>query len=241
MEAVLLAGGLGTRLHSVTGDNYPKCLAKVNGIPFLHYILWSFKKQGVSRFVLAISHFSEMVVEDINKHFSDWDIVFSVESEPLGTGGAIKQGLSLCDGDHAIVANADSFVEFNLVKFIEEMDNRESDLGIVCTEVDDLARFGAAKVEKNKLVGFSEKGKRGKGFINAGIYWVCTQSSELMEKPPKFSFETEVLANEKLGIDVFKTQGLFFDIGTPDDFLGAQRLVDLNKDLFATGLNSTAE
>ncbi len=238
MEAVLLAGGLGTRLHSVTGDNYPKCLAKVNGIPFLHYVLWNFRNQGVVRFVLAISHLSDMVIDEVKLHFADWDIVFSIESEPLGTGGAIKQALEMCRGDYALVANADSFVEFSLADFTSEMRNAKVGLGLVCTEVSDLSRFGAANIENNKLISFSEKGKTGKGFINAGVYWIDTFHPAFANQPIKFSFETEILANSKLSVNAFKTQGLFFDIGTPDDFTGAQKLVELHKGLFATSSNA---
>ncbi len=234
MEAILLAGGLGTRLYSVTRDNYPKCLAKVNDVPFLHYILWNFRNQGVKRFVLAVSHLSDMVEQEVRHHFADWDIDFSIEREPLGTGGAIRQALALCRSEHVIVANADSFIEFSLLKFVHEMRENESELGLVCTEVDDLSRFGAANIEQGKLIGFSEKGKSGKGFINAGIYWLNTSNDAFLGQPERFSFEKNVLANRELHINVFKTKGLFFDIGTPGDFAGAQRLVDLNKGLFST-------
>lgn len=234
MEAILLAGGLGTRLHSVTGDNYPKCLAEVNGIPFLHYVLWNFRNQGVERFVLAISHLSDMVVDEVSRHFSDWDIVFSIEREPLGTGGAIKQALELCNGNHVLVANADSFVEFSVTDFVSEMRDGKSKLGLVCTEVSDLSRFGAANIRDNKLVSFSEKGQTGRGFINAGIYWVLKSHSAFASQPKKFSFEKEILSNDVLIVDAFKTKGVFFDIGTPDDFTGAQKLVELHQALFAT-------
>lgn len=238
MEAVLLAGGLGTRLHSVTGDKYPKCLAEVDGIPFLHYVLWNFRNQGVKRFILAISHLSDMVIDEINVHFADWDIAFSIEKEPLGTGGAIKQALELCEGDYALVANADSFVELAVADFVSQMRKEKSELGLVCTEVNNLSRFGAANIKQNKLVSFSEKGKTGKGFINAGIYWINREHSAFVNQPIKFSFETEILANSKLSVDAFKTKGLFFDIGTPDDFIGAQKLVELHKKLFATSSNA---
>ena len=234
MEAILLAGGLGTRLHNVTGDNYPKCLAEVNEVPFLHYVLWNFRNQGVRRFILAVSHLSEMVEEEVRYHFADWDIKFSVEREPLGTGGAIREALALCYDEHVIVANADSFIEFSLPKFVRDMRENESDLGLVCTEVNDLSRFGAANVEQGKLIGFSEKGKSGKGLINAGIYWLNTSHHAFLGQPERFSFEKNVLGNKELNIDVFKTKGLFFDIGTPSDFAGAQRLVELNQGLFST-------
>ena len=127
-----------------------------------------------------------------------------------------------------------SFIEFSLPKFVRDMRENQSDLGLVCTEVDDLSRFGAANIEQGKLIGFSEKGKSGKGFINAGIYWLNTSHYAFLGQPERFSFEKNVLANKELNINVFKTKGLFFDIGTPGDFAGAQRLVELNQGLFST-------
>lgn len=234
MEAILLAGGLGTRLHTVTGDNYPKCLAKVNGLPFLHYVLWYLKNQGITRFVIAVSHHADMIENEVAAHFSDWNIAFSKEQVPLGTGGAIKQALTQCQNRFALVVNADSFIEFSLPDFISSMKQKHADLGMVCTQVEDLSRFGAANIENDKLISFSEKGKTGQGYINAGIYWIHTSHPALVDNESKFSFERCILENQGVIKWVFKTKGLFFDIGTPDDFNGAQKLVELHHNLFLT-------
>lgn len=233
MEAILLAGGLGTRLHEVTGDKYPKCLAIVNHKPFLHYIIDYFQSQGVTRFIFALSHHAQMVIDDVKQSYPELDVAFSIEQEPLGTGGAIKQALSHCQEKFALVANADSFIECDLHQFIEFANNKHSELSIICTKVNDISRFGAANIdEHNQLIGFYEKGKPGEGYINAGIYWLNTHHPALLDKPIKFSFENDILASIEVKKFAFKTEGLFFDIGTPDDFTGSQQLVALNKELF---------
>lgn len=233
MEAVLLAGGLGTRLHQVTGDKYPKCLAQVNGKPFLHYLLDNLLSQGVNRFVLAVSHHAQMIVDEINTHYPTLDVVFSHEEEPLGTGGAIKQALQHCKDEFALVINADSFMESSLNTFTEFAKSNQSDLSIICTKVPDISRFGAADIDpQNKLNGFFEKGKTGEGYINSGVYWINTSHPALLNQPAKFSFEHKILSNPNVTVFAYKISGLFFDIGTPDDFAGSQELVRLNQSLF---------
>ncbi|NVK54901.1 MAG: NTP transferase domain-containing protein [Alteromonadaceae bacterium] len=232
MEAILLAGGLGTRLHSVTGDKYPKCLAEVNNKSFLHYIIEDLLQQGVTRFIFAVSHHADMVRNAVSTHFPGIDCEFSYETEPLGTGGAIKQALQRVQSPHALVFNADSFMQVNIQAFVAFCQNKKADLGLVCTEVDDLSRFGAADIQHEKLVGFHEKGQSGSGYINAGIYYVNKHLSLIEQQPVKFSFEHNVLSADNAQAYVYAVKGLFFDIGTPDDLAGASELVRLNAELF---------
>ena len=234
MEAILLAGGLGTRLHKVTGDTYPKSLAEVNGHPFLHYVVKYLASMGVTRFIFAVSHHAEMIIESIEQTFPTTDVVFSKEETPLGTGGAIKQALTYANDDQVLVVNSDSFMEFSLDKFIEFTQKNNASLSIVCTEVDDVTRFGAADINDNgKLVKFFEKGKQGAGYINSGIYFIEKNHPRLSELNGKFSFENELLSNDNTTVYAMKNKGLFFDIGTPDDFAGAQKLVANHSHLFS--------
>ena len=80
MEAILLAGGLGTRLHNVTGDRYPKSLAEVDGRPFLHYVVRYLASQGVKRFIFAVSHHADKIVKDIQHNFPELNTEFSFQS-----------------------------------------------------------------------------------------------------------------------------------------------------------------
>ncbi|MAG77496.1 MAG: hypothetical protein CL811_12125 [Colwelliaceae bacterium] len=245
MEAILLAGGLGTRLHKVTGDRYPKSLAEVNGHPFIHYIVKYLQSMGVKRFVFAVSHHAEMIVESINSTFPSLDVDFSFENEPLGTGGAIKQAMTHIQGESALVVNSDSFMEFSLESFIgfaqnhftnsTVAQNQQAQLAIICTKVDDISRFGAADIsDEEVLQQFFEKGRTGSGYINSGIYLLNKEHPLLNKLSGKFSFENEVLANSEYPVFAYKNSGLFFDIGTPDDFAGAQALVENHGHLFLT-------
>jgi len=233
MEAILLAGGLGTRLHKVTGDCYPKSLAEVDGRPFIHYVIKYLESMGVNRFIFAVSHHAQMIIDSVNSEFPDLDVAYSVEEEPLGTGGAIKQAMEHVQGQRALVVNSDSFMEFSLTSFVNFSEEHGADLSIICTQVEDVSRFGAADIANNgKLVKFFEKGRTGSGFINSGIYLLTKNHSHLMSLGGKFSFENELLSNEKVTVYAMKNKGLFFDIGTPDDFLGAQQLVNNHNHLF---------
>lgn len=235
METILLAGGLGTRLHKVTGDLYPKSLAEVDGRPFIHYLVKYLESMGVSRFVFALSHHAQMIIDSVEQAFPELEMVYSIEKEPLGTGGAIKQALEKVQSEEILIVNSDSFMEFSLENFVRFSHANQSDLSIVTTHVDDLARFGAADIDKEgKLVGFREKGQLGAGYINSGVYLLNTNHPLMAELSGKFSFEHEVLSNINHPVYAMKNKGLFFDIGTPDDFAGAQALVAHHQHLFVT-------
>lgn len=233
MEVVLLAGGLGTRLHEVTKDRLPKCLALVNDKPFLHYLIDFYLAHGATRFIFALSHHAQMVIDNVNNSYPNLDCEYSVESTPLGTGGAIKQALTYCKEEQVLVINADSFVEYDLKAFIHFANHRNTELSIVCTKVNDISRFGAANIDDdNNIKGFLEKGRQGEGFINAGVYLIKNRAELLAQQTKKFSFEEQVLANNAYEKSAYKTGGLFFDIGTPSDYEGSQRLVSLNQQIF---------
>ena len=119
MEVIVLAGGFGTRLHPVTHDRYPKCLASVAGKPFLHHVLKHLLSQGVTRYIFALSHHADQVITDIETHYSHLACTYSVEHTPLGTGGAIKQALQLCTHQYVLVVNADTYVDFNLAALVQ--------------------------------------------------------------------------------------------------------------------------
>ena len=234
MEAILLAGGLGSRLHKVTGDRYPKSLAEVDGRPFIHYVIKYLQSMGVTRFIFAVSHHAQMIVDSVKTNFPELDVAFSHEATPLGTGGAIKQAMSLSDKDRLIVVNSDSFMEFSLSDFCAFHESKHANLSILCTEVNDVSRFGAADIgEDDVLHKFFEKGKSGSGFINSGIYLIDKNHPILQRHSGKFSFENDILACDDVPVYAMKNKGLFFDIGTPDDFSGAQRLVANHSHLFA--------
>ncbi len=107
-EAIILAGGLGTRLKSVVAD-LPKSLAPVAGKPFLAYLLDYSKKQGIKKFIFALGYKTEQIEAFVKESLPDGSYIFSIEEEPLGTGGAIYKACSRISEMHVIVLNADTF------------------------------------------------------------------------------------------------------------------------------------
>jgi D-glycero-alpha-D-manno-heptose 1-phosphate guanylyltransferase len=223
MQAIILAGGLGTRLRSVFSDA-PKPMAPINGKPFLSILLRYLKSLGVVEVILSVGYKANIVSDYYLNEFEGMTIRYSHETESLGTGGAIRNALNECTENPVLVVNGDTYVEFNL----EEASRVWSISGnpvIFARSVDDVSRFGAIGVKDECITSFGEKVSRGSGLINAGVYLIPNNLFEGQRLPTKFSFE------EYLGVDVrerrysvIEVSGEFIDIGTPEDFLRAQEI-----------------
>jgi D-glycero-alpha-D-manno-heptose 1-phosphate guanylyltransferase len=225
MQAIVLAGGLGTRLRSVVGD-LPKPLAPVAGRPFIGIILDDLARQGVSLAVLSVGYRHEMIVDAIGHHHRGMVVRYSVESSPLGTGGAIWKAMSLCTEDSVLVLNGDSYVAANLQDLMAMHIRSGGPVTICTTVVDDGARYGAMRVQDSRIVAFTEKGTTGSAEINAGVY--CLKRNVLgdYQMPAAFSFERDFLAAhlDSLRPAAFCSGAQFIDIGVPEDFARAQAM-----------------
>ena len=109
---MILAGGLGTRLQPVLKDK-PKCLAPINGTPFIDILLADCIKQGLQRFILCVGYLKEQVIEHLSNR-NDCEIIFSMEDKTLGTGGALKNAEPHIKSDPVLVMNGDSYVKYNI-------------------------------------------------------------------------------------------------------------------------------
>jgi D-glycero-alpha-D-manno-heptose 1-phosphate guanylyltransferase len=222
MTAIILAGGLGTRLRSVIND-LPKCMAPINGIPFLSYILKKMSKSGFKKIIIAVGYLNEIIISRFGTKFENIEIQYSIEQEPLGTGGAILKALSMVNDDYFFVLNGDTFFDINF----SEMFTYKSNFLIASKEIDDVSRYGNLLIEKNLIIGFGEKGTKGKGSINGGIYLIKKSFIEKFPFPTKFSFENYFLeknANSRM-FNVFPSGTFFIDIGVPQDLELAQKLL----------------
>ena len=101
-EAIILAGGLGTRLRSAVPD-LPKCMAPVNGKPFIGYVIDNLQKQGVNKFILSLGYMSDAIISYINTDYPSLNVQFAIEKEPLGTGGAIYLSCTKATEQHVFV------------------------------------------------------------------------------------------------------------------------------------------
>jgi len=223
VQAIVLAGGLGTRLRGVVPD-LPKPLAPVNGRPFLAIVLEQLRAQGFASAVLSVGYRHELIRQAFGDRFGGLAIAYAMEDRPLGTGGAIRLAARQCNEADVFVLNGDSYADLDFV----DMQARHCEAGVpltVCAvEVPDATRYGRVLVKDSRITGFAEKGAAGPGLINAGIYLMRTNLLEARDLPQVFSFERDIL-EVRLG-DLrplaYATRGRFIDIGVPEDYARAQ-------------------
>ena len=230
MEAIILAGGLGTRLRSVVSE-VPKCMAPVAGIPFLKYLLDSLKTSsyGVSRVVLSVGYLREIVMDWVQAHKEDYPFTFdyAVEETPLGTGGGIRLALERCTGDDVLILNGDTYFNADLGSLSAFHKASGSAISIALKPMRNFERYGNVLTKGDLITEFKEKAPCREGLINGGIYAVSrSRLSPFFEGlPEKFSFETAVLPKvTSAGLCAGLTQDCYFiDIGIPEDYERAQR------------------
>ena len=219
-EAIILAGGLGTRLRSVVND-VPKCMAPVNGIPFINFIITYLKREGVERFIFSLGYKSEIVIEYVNRTFAHLDLEYVIEDIPLGTGGAIRLACSKVKSNDVFILNGDTLFNVNLKDISEFHTDNNADFTVALKEMKSFSRYGSVETAKNfSIKAFNEKTYCEQGFINGGVY--ALQVKAFMEEsfPDTFSFEKDFLekytGNKKFyGVPC---EYYFIDIGIPEDY-----------------------
>lgn len=222
-EAIILAGGKGTRLRSVVSD-MPKPLAPINNIPFLTYIIRFLKRERIKHIVLSVGYKWEMIKEIYGNSFEGIDISYAVEKTPLGTGGGIALALKETKQEDILILNGDSFIDFDLNDFYLFHKKENSRLSFVLKEMKDFERYGSVEVNGNKIIEFKEKKFINQGLINTGAYIAKRNIFNGLNLPERFSFEQDYL-EKKVSEGYFygyKTNGYFIDIGIPEDYNKAQ-------------------
>lgn len=222
MEAVVLAGGFGTRLREVVSD-IPKPMAPIAGRPFLEFLLVFLARAHFTRVIVSVGFMAEKIITHFGSRYADMDLIYAIESHPLGTGGAIRTALSRCLSDHVFVFNGDTYLEVEIDR-LESLWQAHYNPIIVVREVSDTSRFGRVEVIGGQVCGFREKGAAGAGLINAGCYVLSSHALDAFPLGKCFSFETEYLANEagRTPFMGFVTHGRFIDIGVPEDYVRAK-------------------
>lgn len=231
-SAIVLAGGIGSRIESVAGG-LPKALLDVEGRPFIEYVLDQLIDAGVEHVVIACSYKWQMINDYLGDEYRTLEINYSVEQYPLGTGGAIKQAFALFNLPAAIVVNADTLFKIDLAELERQHHEREAFISLALRGVDDVSRYGEVTVgDRGKLLTFNEKSRSGPGLINGGIYIIDAEiwDDDGIDVDDKFSFETDVLQQYvKYGIFYgFPMDGYFIDIGIPEDLERARKEFKIN-------------
>lgn len=229
-EAIILAGGLGTRLRAVVSD-VPKPLAPVAGRPFLALLLDRLADRGLKRVILATGHLADQVEATFGRRWSGMDIVYSVEHAPLGTGGALRQAISALSGSAVHVLNGDTWLDFDPFALERFAASANKPLAMALAQVQDVSRYGAVEVRDGLVEAFREKGETGPGWINAGCYFLTADALCGLPHRNAYSFESDVLRPRAMSRDVAaftETRG-FIDIGVPEDYFRAQSLFAARK------------
>ena len=223
-ETIILAGGFGTRLRDVVAD-VPKPLAPVAGRPFLAWLLDRLAVQGMRRCILATGYMADVVEREIGTHRSGMEIVHSVETDPLGTGGAIRQAASLLHGACAHVLNGDTWLAYSPAALEQAANEAGAAIGLALAHVADVGRYGAVETRNNMVIGFREKGGIGDGWINAGCYFLSAAAIAALPDAETFSFESEVLLPMAAAgkVAAWTDTSDFIDIGVPEDYRRVQQ------------------
>ena len=227
MQAILLAGGLGTRLRSVVSDR-PKPMALIGEKPFMEYVVHELSRHGITDIIFAVGYKGSMVEE----YFGDGSgfaapdgtpitVHYAYEEELLGTAGAIKNAGRFVTEDSFFVLNADTFYQIDYGRLNTLRQEGGLDMTMVLREVPDVSRYGRAVLQNGKLTAFNEKTEESRpGTINGGIYLI---SRKLIDEIPegKVSLENDMIPRwlkEGKALGGFVNDGYFIDIGIPEDY-----------------------
>ncbi len=223
MEALILVGGLGSRLRGLIKET-PKPLAEIGGKPFLMWVLDFLSSQNISRVILATGYMSEKIKIAIGDNWGPMLIDYVVEEDLLGTGGAIKNALKHIKNDSFFILNGDTWLNLDYSLFMSEVMKSDCEIGIAITQIHNSNRYGYVKLENQYITDFCEKNVNLSGYINGGVYFIKNKEKLNFPLTSIFSFEKDMLASLAKNRKVFgfiKTRN-FIDIGVPDDYLKAK-------------------
>lgn len=225
LKALILAGGLGTRLKKIV-DNVPKPMADINGNPFLRYLLDYLINEGVSKIFISTGYKSQIITNYFGKIYRGVEIEYSIETSQLGTGGAIsffeKKHLN---NESILILNGDSFFPINLRNFILESEIKKTNFSIALFKSSDFQRYSQVNInDEHEIINFGSKLKHKKSFfVNGGIYYVnLSELKHYLNLEPPFSLENDLIPyilNKKFKMHGFYFKSPFLDIGIPEDYL----------------------
>lgn len=224
MECIVLAGGLGTRLQGVIGS-YPKCMAEVNGKPFLHYLFDYLGGQGCNRVILSLGFKHEVITDWLQTQQRPFEIDHVIETEPLGTGGGISLAIGKAREENVLVLNGDTMFVVELDRLLKFHKNYYAAATLALKHMHNFNRYGTVQVDdENHITRFEEKKACKEGLINGGVYVINKAALESKNLPQKYSFEKDFLEAfvSEHSFYGYKAEGYFIDIGIPEDYAQSQ-------------------
>lgn len=218
-EAIILSGGLGTRLRSAVPD-LPKTLAPVAGHPFLKYVIDFALAGGVQHIVFSLGYKHEIISAFIHNTYPGLKHTIVTEDEPLGTGGAILKATEACSSDNVFIMNGDTLFKVDLKKLSTFHLQHRAACTLSLKPMKDFDRYGVVTLENETVSGFLEKAQYADGLINGGVYALNIPAFQKHSFPEKFSFETAYLEKQYSSKEIYGLveDAYFIDIGIPKDF-----------------------
>ncbi len=232
MEAIILAGGLGTRLRSIVSD-LPKPLAPIRDRPFLAYLLDFWINQGVNRFVLSVGYKYETIQNKFGSQYKGAEVDYAVETTPLGTGGGlILSSKKLRSPEPFLILNGDTFFNVNLIDLLKHHSTCEADITLSLVEISDNKRYNSAVLDDKGFVRSLEKRSKTSqsNWANGGVYVMTLNllHEYANHHDKNCSLEDELLPNllkKRRRVAGFISNGDFIDIGSPEDYLRAGEIL----------------
>jgi D-glycero-alpha-D-manno-heptose 1-phosphate guanylyltransferase len=227
-EAIVLAGGLGTRLQGVIKD-IPKPMAPISGKPFLHYVFQYLTRFQIKKVILAVGYKYEAIETVFGTSYLGIDIEYAIENEPLGTGGAIANALRFATNDDVFLLNGDTYFDVDLNALYAHHKLSGSQLTLSLKPMQNFNRYGTVVLKGTQVTAFNEKQQVAKGLVNGGVYLLNRALFSSPSLPKKFSFEKDIMEQYVLQFDMqaYFCDGYFIDIGIPDDYTRAQQELPL--------------
>lgn len=226
-EAIILAGGFGTRLREAVPD-LPKPMAPIAGRPFLAWQLDYLIAAGIKSFILSVGYKAETIADYFGESYRGCPITYVKEDEPLGTGGAIRLALASAAQERVFICNGDTLCAADFAALRARSGHTSDAISVLVKHVDNAGRYGAIRFDAatQLITHFGEKSSSDAGFINAGIYDVPRNLFDRFELAAPFSFESSVL-QVLVGKSLYaQASGDFFiDIGIKEDYLAGQTAI----------------
>jgi D-glycero-alpha-D-manno-heptose 1-phosphate guanylyltransferase len=235
-EAIILAGGLGTRLRDVLPD-LPKCMAPVSGRPFISYVIDYLRMQGVERIIISLGYKADAVQDYLQLAYPTLPYTPEIEQEPLGTGGAIQLALREAGTENVLMANGDTLFRVQVKQLFALHQENNAECSLALKPMTDFDRYGAVELNKQgQIISFREKQFFESGLINGGLYLLNKEKFLQRALPQQFSFENDYLQKfyQERQFYGCVQDGYFIDIGIPADYQKAQedlqpQVLDLTK------------
>jgi len=225
-DVLVLCGGAGLRLRTITGDA-PKSMANIANRPFLELLLRQVRRHGFRRVILAVGYREDVIRSYFGTRAFGLRLTYSAESSPLGTGGAVRNACDLLESKSVLIMNGDSYTDVNLCQFVTDHRKSDADASLVVVPADGRADCGMVLADATgKLLGFEEKQNPSHApYVNAGIYLISRNILEAIPPGVQTSLERELLPQwlqEGRQIRAFVCPQRCVDIGTPDRYTNAQ-------------------